>query len=186
MTLSRVTLESFEPEGAAEPRQSAEFQRGFEAGIAHAQTGHIAGQQKALSEIALRLNDMTFGYAEARLHLLDQIRPLLAQVAETVLPDVLNATFTQHLADILAGSFDEATQAPVEIGVAPEMVADLQAGMGETKTSFTFVADNEMKAGQAVLKRGETHLMIDFPALLDALQAALLGLEHSERTATHG
>ena len=106
MTLSRITLESFDDALAGPaPAQSADFKKGVEAGVEQAEKALAAQQIQALSDIHATLDDMAFGYAEARDELLGQIRPVLAQVAETILPTLAQESFAAHLTDALQRAY---------------------------------------------------------------------------------
>lgn len=186
MTLSQVTLECFDDGEGAAPQQSAEFKRGFEAGVAAMKEADTAKQAEATSAVSSTLADMRFGYAEARLALLDRIRPLLVQVAEAVLPEVVQDTFSLHLVDTLMRDFETLTGQPVQIAVSPAAVEPLKASLRDLSDDFVFVPDANLIDGQAVVKSAQRQIMIDLPALMLALQTALCGLDSLERTRTHG
>ena len=183
MTFARITLESFEDETLGpNPVLSPDYKKGFDEGVKQAEATLAAQQALALADINATFDDMAFGYAEARSELLDQIRPILAQVAETLLPALAQETFTAYLLETLDRTFGDVTDLTIEVAVAPNMVAVLQ----ETDPKFKPVADPSLALGQAVLRRGDTHIMIDIPTLVAALQAALQGLDETQRTQAHG
>lgn len=185
MTLSRMTLESFEPADALPPEQSAEYQRGFQTGLMAAQQSEAADIRHSIEGIASTLSDMAFGYAEARIFLLNRIRPLLVQVAESVLPQIAQDTFAAHLVDVLHNDFATLVSEPIRISVNPSVIDTLSGALGDT-SNFVVIADSELNSGQAVLKNPDTQIMIDLPALVLALQTALSGLEPLERIQSNG
>lgn len=186
MTLARVDLESFEENGAVPLKESPDYLRGFADGAAQAEQQNAAENSRAVADIASALQDMTFGFTEARIHILDRIRPLLAQIAETVLPDILNEAFAPHLIQALTQSFDDASDEPVMIAVAPEITGAVGETLASLDGKFKLVPDPKIALGQAILRRDDTQILIDFPGLLNALQTALHGLEPSERTHSNG
>ena len=183
MTQSRITLECFD-DGLSGPSlvSGADYQKGFDAGVAQAEAAITAQQAQAIADINATLGDMAFSYTEARGELLGRIRPILTQVAEAVLPMLAQETFSAHLVETLEGTFKDATDQAVKVAVAPDMVSLL----GEAEPTFKPVPDPSLAPGQARLRRGDTHIMIDLPALVTALQAALQGLEATQRTQAHG
>lgn len=181
MTLGRITLESFETDSSSTQKDSADYLRGYNDGLAHVAETQASELTSTAADIAATLNDMTFGFAEARVHILDRIRPLLAQIAETVLPEIVKETFAEHLIETLNRYFDTAMEEPIEITVSPEAFDLLQASLSPQIGNFSFVADTSVTSGQAILHHNSEHIMIDLPALLSTLQDALNGLESSER-----
>ncbi|WP_281981082.1 hypothetical protein [Thalassorhabdomicrobium marinisediminis] len=182
MTLSPLSLECFELEGAVPPPPSRDFTKGFEAGLAQASEALAAQKLTDLTAIQAVLSDMQFGYTEARLQLLEQIRPLLTQVAETVLPAVLKDTFAQHLSDTIYQTIDATMPDAVSLSVAPSTIEEIRTAL----PALAVVADADLDPGQAIITRPDTRTMIDTPALLDALNAALQGLDPLQRTQSHG
>ena len=183
MTMAGFTLESFDDDTSG-PRQiqSAEYQKGLEDGVARAQLESTAQQAKALSDISASLADMAFGYAEARSELLNQIRPVIAQISEAVLPALAQETFSTHLIETLENAFARTTDQTAEISVAPDMVSVLS----DADLGFEPVPDPTLTLGQARLQGGGTHIMIDLPSLVSDLQKALLGLDSTQRNQAHG
>lgn len=186
MSLSRVTLESFDDADDSPKVESREYLRGYRDGIAEVEARQKVNLDDAVANIAAALSDMSFGFAEARLHTLDRLRPLLAQIAETALPDILGEVFSDHLVEVLQNAFDEASRAPISVAVAPDARAAIESRLNQNGGSFRLVGDPTVGMGQAILQRDETQIMIDTSSLLEDLQAALHGLEHSERTLSNG
>ena len=122
MSLARIDLESFDDAEPEPKKESADYLRGFGDGAASLEQRREAEINRAVTDVAAALQDLTFGFAEARLHILDRIRPLLAQIAESVLPDVLDSVFATHLTDTLLHYFEDASDVPVLIAVSPEIL----------------------------------------------------------------
>lgn len=186
MSFARVTLESFESGGAFPPKEGPDYQRGFKDGVEFAAQSDAAAVRAAVSDMSATLSDMTFGFTEARLHLLDRIRPILAQIAEALLPDIAREVFAAHLVETLLQSFEAAADQPIQIAVAPSDLAAVGSALASADGRIRLQGDAGLAIGQAVLCRDETHILIDLPALTGALQTALLGLEPSERTLANG
>lgn len=186
MRQSHINFENFDTAEADKPAPSADYLRGFEAGLADALTSNEAARKDALISISTCLQDMQFGYSEARIKLLNELRPLIAQLVDVVLPEITSASFTAYLRDVLTSSFQSVTDSPVEIAVAPDALLDLEGSKLSEIRPFTLIADPHLKVGQARLKDNQDHTMIDVPALLAALQAALQGLEFNERISGNG
>lgn len=186
MTLARVDLESFEDGTNLEPEGNADFKLGFEAGLAEAKASDTAALGNATQAISTTLADMTFGYTEARVLLLERIRPLLAQVAEVMLPQIAQDSFAAHLVDVLFADFNAATEAPIQISLGPTAIDHISTALSDTSDNYVFVVDPTLVEGQALLKNADTQTMIDLPALTLALQTALNGLDTLKESPSNG
>ncbi len=187
MSASRLYLECYETDGPVEASHSPDYLRGLADGEARASAA-LAGQlARGVTQTSATLADMTFGFAEARDHLLGHLRSILTQVAEVALPQIAQQTFASHLIDVLSKDFDTASKYPAAISVAPALVSELSAAVSsEGPAQFSFIPDQTLVAGQALIRQGEKTVMIDLPALNEALQTAMLGFEHTERFQSNG
>jgi len=186
MTILGIELEVFEDDTAPAPRESFDYKRGFEAGVASCNDTNEANLAAAVADISSTLSDMTFGYAEVRVQLLERIRPLLCQVADAILPEIAKESFAAHLVETLTSHIEETAMLPVQIAVNPEAVDYLTSALSSHAGDFTFVANERLTDGQAILQNSDSHVMIDLSALTLALQTALNGLEPPERNTSNG
>jgi hypothetical protein len=182
----KVELESFDDGPVAERRESAEYLRGFAAGTEKALSGQTAKLARATQDISATLSDMAFGYAEARVQILNRTRPLLTQVAEVIVPQIAQESFALHLVDVLERDFNAASEEPLRIAVHPDIAEHLARNMADRSDTFFIVGDPTLIDGQALLRQSDTHIIIDLPALTQALQTALNGLESRERSQSNG
>jgi len=186
MTLVRIDLEKFDDGVSLEPEENADFKLGFEAGQANARASDTAALARATEAISATLSDMDFGYTEARVLLLEQIRPLLTQVAEAILPQIAQESFATHLVDVLFADFELATKEPTKITLSPSAIDHVRTALSGTSENFVFDADANLTEGQALLKNGNVQIMVDLPALTLDLQNALNGLETLQRSPLNG
>lgn len=186
MTSARITLESFEDEPEHGEPDSEDYLRGLADGIQIGEQSQIAALAQATEAVSATLSDLTFGFAEARVQLMGQLQPLLAQVSDTVVPHILHQTFKQHLIEVLVTDFDDALNRPVHVKASPDMVTHLATELSGHSSQFVFSADPLLEGGQAILTDPDTQVMIDLPALILDLQTALSGLDPLERTQIHG
>lgn len=186
MTLSPVTLESFEDEGPLPAPESADFKRGFEAGVAAADESRDAATARAIQDLSSTLHDMNFGFEEARVHLMTRLRPLLTQLSEAALPEILHLSFGAFLNETIETHFSDLAQESLTISVTTDVANHLMAGPLSENPRFRFVADPSLEAGQAIIKGGDAHVLLDLPSLLHSLQTALSGLETQQGMENHG
>jgi flagellar assembly protein FliH len=186
MTLSPITLESFELTEPQTAPESPDFRRGFEAGLAAANETQQAATATAIQELSSTINDMNFGFEEARVHLLSKLRPLLSQLSEAALPEILHQSFGAHLNETIETQFNHLADETLSIAVTPEVASHLEANLQEKNPRFVFAADPDLDAGQAVIKGGNSQVMLDLQSLLHTLQTALSGLEAIQGMENHG
>lgn len=177
-----VNLECFDEAPDGSERPTAEYAKGFAAGVEQSTADIAAQRQQAVTEIAATLSDMSFGYTEARDMLLEQIQPLLAQIADTILPEIAKEGFSALLTDTLNQAFNAETERAIELTIAPDLVGELSSVNG----IFEVTPDSKLVRGQAILRRKDTHVMVDLPHLIHNLQAALHGFETTQRTHSNG
>jgi len=186
MISAPLKLENFDPGTSQEPKQSPDYLRGVEDGRASVANEVAARQAEALGRLANTLSDMAFGYTEARAHLISRITPVLAQVAEVALPEILHATFAHHLLDQVKGEIREATGGPLLISVSAAMAEHLEAADLPDLNQFRFAALADLSEDQALIQGGASDIFLDLNQVLEELQTALRGLESLERTTEHG
>jgi len=186
MSLARISLESFETSGDLPKKESAEYQRGYNAGRLWASEQAETETQKHIAAIATRFEDMTFTFAEANVFLSERLRPLLLQVAEAVLPAIAKETFAAHLVETIQDHFNDIAGRPIEIAVPPDAVSDLSALKLQTSEVFKLVPNPDLSLGQAIIRHDDAHLIVDVSALISDLQAALNGFELSKRKQQNG
>ena len=186
MTFERINLESFERDGPAEPQESADYKRGYEAAMSATEQSRAEATALALVELSSTLNDMAFGFEEARAHLSARLHGLLIQLGDVALPQILQDSFGAHLNEVVEQHFDTLAGAPIRIAVTPDVEAELNHADSSPHSQFHFVADPSLTTGQALIHDGDAHVMLDLPSLLETLQSTLSSFDSFERTEKHG
>lgn len=186
MTFERISLESFERDGPAEPQESADYKRGYEAAMAAMEQSRAATTATALKELSATLNDMAFGFEEARVHLSARLHGLLMQLGSAALPQILKDSFGAHLNEVIEHHFDTLAGVPIQIAVTPDVEAELNGADSTPHPQFHFVSDPSLTTGQALINDGGAHVMLDLPSLLETLQSTLSSFDSFERTEKHG
>ena len=186
MISAQLSLEDFEANDVASVQQSPDYLRGFEHGQTAARAESATLQAEAIETLANTLSDMQFGYEEARGFLTAQIAPILSQLADVVLPEVLRDTFAQHLVETIMTAIGEATNEPLQIVVSPSQLRNLQAANLPELKQFEFVERSSLPDEQALILGGPCDVILDTQFLLHELQTALRGLDSPERTTQHG
>ncbi|WP_143831328.1 hypothetical protein [Octadecabacter temperatus] len=166
------------------PIESPDYQRGKADGIIHAETLNNAKIAQSINEVSVTLSDMTFGYEEARQHILEQMQSLVRQISDQVIPEIAKATFGSHLSEIVDVELNRSANLPIQIGIAPDLLPAFDA-LG-SKEHCVFVPVPNLTAGQAIILQNDVEILLDLPSLVLALQSTLNGLESHQRSSRNG
>ncbi len=181
-----VLLECFDDPAESAFVETQDYKLGFVDGKAEALADIEARFALNVAELSSTLNDMAFGYAEARQTLLARIAPLLMQISDLVVPQILKATFEEHLKDTLLQAFEEACPPELQVLVSPENAQRLaQEGLGATH-SFKIRPRTDLSDGQAVIGHEQSNTLLDLEALAESLSLALNGIDNFERRQKDG
>ncbi|PYE84596.1 hypothetical protein [Pseudoroseicyclus aestuarii] len=161
-------LARVDPEGPGE-----DWLEGHAAGV-EAGRAAAAAEQAALTErLVQTLDDMGFGYAEARAHLLAALRPLFAALSESLVPGLAAQGLALRLAERLAEAAEADAGLPVTLRVAPTETEAFEQVASSAPLPLRLQPDPVLEPGQLVLERGGSATMLDALSLVEELRGAL-------------
>ena len=161
-------------EDADEEQRLAAYEEGYGAGWEDAMTAQSDARAEREAEVARHLQALSFGYHEARQHLLQSIKPLLQEIAAVLLPDVARKVLAPTIAQTLMPLAERRLDVPVAIRIAPGCRAEVErmlTGVAR-EIPFVIVEDATLLGGQALVDTGQGESRVD----LDGSAAAILGL----------
>lgn len=173
-----LRLERFDhpPEPARDGTEDARL-AGFEAGYAAGWEDAAARTAEAASssrlELVQALQDLGFGFHEARAHLLSALRPLLEAMAATVLPLIGRETLARHVAEAILPLAEAAAGAPVLLRCHPADGLLLEEALAEEGTAVRFLADETLSPGRIALSAPGREAEIDLPRAMAEVGSAL-------------
>lgn len=186
--LTRPTTDTRLSEDALESLKLDSFESGYKAGWDDALKSREGDDQKISDEFTRNLADMSFTYHEARSQLLQVVAPLLSDIVEKILPEVVHATIGQQVADQLFDMARTGAEQSVEI-----VTSTVDLNMVETMLNQDFgfpvraVSDDTLASGQVYLRMAQDERQIDMAAVLDGVRDAVAGLlDDTQRTLKHG
>lgn len=174
----QALLETFQTKASVpldDPSEPAEsWQSGFEAGYDKA-LQDIKEEQALLSaQIAQHLNDLAFGYHEARSHLERTLHPLFEQLVSTFVPYLARQAFVPFVSEALHDMARRLMGAPIQLRVAPEMEPLFRAVLPELENvPLQLVADSTLDDQQAILTGATEETAIDLQPLLQDIGSIL-------------
>jgi flagellar assembly protein FliH len=179
-------LETFRTSDATlkeQPLVSTEaWQAGFEAGYEKALQDTKEEQDQLSAQVVQHLNDMAFGYHEARTHLEDALRPLFDQLVGVFLPrmakEALIPLVAQELQLMARGLMD----APVRLCVSPGTEPAFRSAMSElVDFPLEVRADDSLGDHAVILTGAGEESAIDLRPLLHEI-GSILGTITTQQT----
>lgn len=198
MTGSRFRLEVFTlPDSSGEQVQIsasereemrlAAFEKGYTAGWDDAVAAQEGEESRLRADLARNLQDLSFTYHEARIHVLRAMEPLLHDMVAKVLPAVARQSLGPIALEALRPLAEEMADAPVSVVLNPAnretVAAFLTAG---EVIPLHFVEEPSLGEGQVYLRLGDAETRIDLDGVIAAIGAAISAYFEIQREATDG
>jgi len=185
MTISHL-LEDFDTahEGAQmiisdaslEDERLAAFETGYQAGWDDAVKAQAEDARRITADLAQNLQDLSFTYEEARVAVMQALRPLLLQMTTAVLPRLAQESLGPRLAemmhDLARSHGDLRTEIAVSAADAPRLAHLLDT---DPALEADLIEDDTLGPGQVYLRIGETEQEIDLGEVLAGNNAAIRG-----------
>lgn len=188
-----LRLEDFD-EPAAGAREAAPLPQdlpGYEAGFEDGLQAARAEQNGIDAELVQTLNDMAFGFAEARQHLIHSLVPLFQALVDQLLPQVIDTTFRLHLIDALTALTRQRVSAPIRLIVHPDQV-DAVAALLPSVSGLEVDLHHDAEVGPhgALISQGPVESLLEIDDLIQEIHRILSALtdpsEPQQKDATHG
>lgn len=164
---------------ATEDQKLEAFEAGYQAGWDDASKAQVDERQQIASSLAQNLQDMSFTYHEALSKLTVSIEPVMGQIIEKVLPEMVKSAVGLHIVEQVNELLKDQVSGTLEISVSPESVASveqiLEQGLPEP---FRLVADDNLGDGQAFLRFPDAERQIDLDTVVEDVSKAMAGFFH--------
>lgn len=161
---------------AMEEARLAAYEQGFTAGWDDAVAAQADNQTLLGAEIAKNLQELSFTYQEARGHVLRAIEPLLAQMAERVLPDMARAVLAPMIVETLRPMATALADTPVTLVISPAARPAVEALIERAGAlPVTIETETTLGEGQAQLRFGASETRIDLDRAVTDIAAAVRG-----------
>ena len=160
----QTVLASARSEGLAEEQRLIAFEQGYQAGWDDAIAASDEDQSRVTADLASQLRDLSFGFHEARAHVLSGVEELITSVMQSLVPrigsEVLPLLVVEHLSELVQG----ASNMPVKLRVAPANRSAIEAALpAEPGFPLSIEASEACAVGQVgfVMGRTESELHLD-------------------------
>ncbi len=151
------------------------YAAGFEAGLAQGKAEAEAHATHLSQELAQSLQDMTFGYAEAREQVLLSLRPLFRLLGERLLPAMVVEGLGSWIAEALLEAARADTEQPLTVELHPTRIEAVRACLPPGLPAI--LRENPaLGPGAARLLRADRESELDLDTCLAVLSEALSAL----------
>ena len=150
------------------------FENGYQSGWDDAVAAQSTTRDNITAEFAQNLQEISFGYFEARMALARELRSVIEPVLAKLLPSIARDTLHAHILEKIESEIKSSLDIPVEIAVSPSRVVTLQSLLEETlKAPYEIIPDNTLLEDQVFLRLGQCEYEIDFEPWLQQVNDAV-------------
>lgn len=157
-----------------EQNRMAAYEQGYKAGWDDAVRSEAEEQSRIGAEFARNLQDLGFTFHEARTHVMKALEPLLSEMVNKVLPELVSETLGQTVLEQLLPMAEDASDTPIEVLVSSQSRAAIQQLIDETLTiPLEIIEEPSLAEGQVFLRMGEQEKKIDMDAAVEKIGQAI-------------
>ncbi|MEE4188160.1 MAG: ABC transporter ATP-binding protein [Roseobacter sp.] len=161
---------------AIEDQKLQAFEAGYQAGWDDALKAQTDEKNKLSAELSQNLLDMSFTYREALSKLTSSIEPIIGQIVEKLLPEMVSTALGAHIIEQVTALAHEQSNGAVEIVVAPQNTELVEKMIGDhLKEPFSVVAENDLGAGQAFVRIAQAERQVDLDSVIKDVAKAMAG-----------
>ena len=170
----QATIEKGPSPAEVEQIRMAGYEQGYKAGWDDAVKSEAEEQSRIGAEFARNLQDLGFTFHEARTHVMQALEPLLSEIVNKVLPELVSETLGQTVLEQLLPMAEDASDTPVQIVVSPHSRPAIQRFVDESLTiPMEIIEEPSLADGQVYLRMGELEKKIDMDAAVDRIGQAI-------------
>jgi hypothetical protein len=168
-----LSLESFEQcqDGTAIP--SAEYDAGYQEGLATASATQRTDQETLDQEFVQAISDINFGFVEARAQLLDSLAPLFAGIVQKLLPQIGHDCFGQLLIETICDAAKHDTASPPVLHVHPTQQSAIAKLVDEHALDIKVCDDPDLAMHAAWIRHENGESCLDVDSLLANISTTL-------------
>lgn len=157
-----------------EESRLAAFEQGYAAGWEDAATAQTDEVARLRADLGRNLQNMSFGYHEARSHMLRALEPLLQDMVTKVLPAIARETLGQMVLEQLRPAAERLAEAPIIVTANPVNREVIEAiVIGQAGIPMRFSGEASLGKGQVYLRLGQTESRVDLDGVIATIAAAV-------------
>ena len=161
-------------EDALEEYRLTAFEQGYSAGWDDAVSAQTEDHARVSEALGKSLEDLSFTYHEALSQMTLSLEPMFNSLMDTVLPQTIEKTYSQHIVDELKDMARDQAAQPVLLVVPSGVSAALKPALDrEFSVPVQMVEESSLPSGQAYLRVGSAEREVDCTALMDSISEAV-------------
>ncbi|WP_374372008.1 flagellar biosynthesis protein [Tabrizicola sp.] len=147
---------------AVEEAKVASFEQGYSAGWDDALAAQQGDQTRIRADLARNLQSLSFTFQEARIHVLQAIRPLILQMVDRLLPEVAREALAPTVLEAVMPLAEGLADAPLTLVLNPSVRGQVEDLVSQA-TGLPMVIDEEptMPEGQVYIRLGAAESKVD-------------------------
>ena len=147
---------------AMEDAKITSFEQGYTAGWDDAVAAQEGDQTRLSADIARNLQTLSFSFQEARMHILQAIRPLILEMTNRLLPEMAREALAPTVLEALMPMADAMADTPMTLVLNPKVRAQVEQ-LVEQATGLPMVIEEEpsLSEGQVYIRMGTTETKVD-------------------------
>ena len=147
---------------AMEDAKITSFEQGYTAGWDDAVAAQESDQLRIRADVARNLQTLSFSFQEARMHILQAIRPLILEMTNRLLPEMAREALAPTVLEALMPMADAMADTPMTLVLNPKVRAQVEQ-LVEQATGLPMVIEEEpsLSEGQVYIRMGTTETKVD-------------------------
>jgi len=160
--------------GQSEDRHLEAYEEGFQAGWDDANAAQSRGSAALETAAMQTLSDLSFTLAEAKSHTLAALKPLMEQLAHSIMPMIARDSLAPLIVEKILEAARKELETDLTLCIAPEDRNAIEVALeGHNDLPLRIVDEETLISGQASLDLGTTQHQIDLPALNAEIENAV-------------
>jgi flagellar biosynthesis/type III secretory pathway protein FliH len=159
---------------AVEEAKINAFEQGYSAGWDDAAAAQQGDQTRIRADLARNLQSLAFTFQDARGHVLQALRPLIAEMTGRLLPEIAREALAPTVLEALMPMAETLADAPVILVLNPA-ARDSVEDLVTQATGLPLVIEEEpsLGEGQVYIRHGATETKVDLTQVTQDISAAV-------------
>ena len=173
---SEAALPTSISQDALEDIKLESFERGYSAGWEDALKAQSGTRTESANSFIAGLQDISFGYHEARAGLIKAMQPVLTDIMAKLLPETAQVTLGAQVVEQLIEMLRKSADQPVRIEATKENLDALEELVeGAISPPFVCVPNSDLGPAQVIFQVGKEEREINLDQVISGISAAMAG-----------
>lgn len=182
-----LTLESFEFALAEQSGPSADYDQGYQEGLAAGIATAQADASNLTDAFVQAFMDINFTFAEASAENLKSLVTLFEAITEKLLPEAIEVGFQARVIEQLISTAEHQLNQPIQLHVHPNQAEAIGAITQRHALKASIHPDASLSLNMAWIQQGQTETLLDVDGLLRNIKQVIeVVVSHQDREDSNG